>query len=122
MRNALSDSTIRQNYVTVTHWLLRGPAPPASQRIVQRTTYTVANAAVRTDSSERAASAAIASPAVGTHSAWRMAMPLSLGSLHVLCTVASDGIRGSCTTRTFGVMCTLPNTSIRLPGIGGRWR
>jgi len=38
----------------------------------------------------------------------------SLGSLHVLCTVASDGIRPSCTSGTFGVMCTLRNTW-RLP-------
>jgi hypothetical protein len=49
-------------------------------------------------------------------------MPYSLGSLHGLCTAASDAIRRSCTSRTFGVMCTLPNTSIRLPGIGGQWR
>ena len=25
-------------------------------------------------------------------------------------------------TRQFGVMCTLSNTSVRLPGIGGQWR
>jgi hypothetical protein len=46
----------------------------------------------------------------------------SFGSLHVLCTVASDAIRRPCTSRTFGVMCTLRNTSIRLPGIGGQGR
>jgi len=50
------------------------------------------------------------------------AMRCSFGSLHVLCTVASDAIRRPCTSRTFGVMCTLRNTSIRLPGIGGQGR
>jgi hypothetical protein len=39
-----------QNYVTVTHWPLRGPGRTARQLVVQRTTDMVANAAVRTDS------------------------------------------------------------------------
>jgi hypothetical protein len=39
-----------QNYVTVTHWPLRGPVRTARQLVVQRTTDMVANAAVRTDS------------------------------------------------------------------------
>ena len=59
---------------------------------------------------------------VGSQCPWRMTVLPSLGSLHVLRTVASDGIQRSCTSRTFGVMCTLGNTLVRLPGIGGRWR
>jgi hypothetical protein len=50
----------------------------------------------------------------GSQIACHIAIVCSHGSLHVLCTVASDGIRPSCTSGTFGVMCTLRNTW-RLP-------
>src|SRR6476660_8150319 len=59
---------------------------------------------------------------VASQIACHIAILCSFGSLHVLCTVASDAIRRSCTSRTFGMMCTLLNKSIRFRGIGGQGR
>jgi hypothetical protein len=59
---------------------------------------------------------------VASQSLWRIAVPLSLGSLHVLCTAASGPVRCRCTTATLGMMCTMRKPAFGLPCIRDRWR